>query len=452
MARGDDIFFECYYAPFHKDFKHRMYSVSKSFVSVAIGFCEQEGLLSLDDPMLKYFPEYAVEGAPNATLREMLMMETAEETMVKNWFQTVEDDRVACYFKPYVKKYPHTLFSYDSSGSYMLGVIVERVTGKPFLAYLQEKVLNGIGFSKDAYCLQAPGGYSWGDSGVMCTARDLMLFARFVLNKGSWQGKQYLNRAYLEAATSMQVSNGDYGFAAHDANGYGYQFWGAPEGCFSMLGMGNQVALCDPTRDFIFVINSDNQGNDHGYEQIFFALYEEIIPHLGKPLLPDAKAAECLAALSADRKLFYLPGAEHSNFTELIDGKVYWCEENPMGIEWLQLTFERDEGVLHYKNAQGEKAICFGFGKNVFGKFPEQGYADLVGTVFEKGHYYDCAASADWVEPQKLRIRVQIIDKYFGNLAIVIGFRDAERLSVRMRKKAEDFLDKYSGILNATLQ
>ena len=67
MARGKDIFFECYYAPFHKDFKHRMYSVSKSFVSVAVGFCEQEGLLSLDDPMLKYFPAYAGEGAPNAT-------------------------------------------------------------------------------------------------------------------------------------------------------------------------------------------------------------------------------------------------------------------------------------------------------------------------------------------------------------------------------------------------
>ena len=135
--------------------------------------------------------------------------------------------------------------------------------------------------------------------------------------------------------------------------------------------------------------------------------------------------------------------------TEKIDGVVYRCEENRMGIAWLRLTFDRDEGVLYYKNAQGEKKIRFGFGKNVFGKFPQEGYADLVGTVPTKGHYYDCAASADWVEPQKLRIRVQIIDKYFGNLAIVIGFRDAAHLSLRMRKKAEHFLDEYNGILNA---
>ena len=449
MARGNDIFLECYYAPFHKDFKHRMYSVSKSFVSVAVGFCEQEGLLSLDDPMLKYFPEYASEQAPNATIREMLMMESAEETAVKSWFNTVTDDRVACYFTPYVKKYPHTLFSYDSAGSYMLGVIVEKVTGKPFLRYLQEKVLDGIGFSKDAYCLQAPGGYSWGDSGVMCTAKDLMLFARFVLNKGSWAGKQILNRDYLEAATAVQVSTGDYGFAAHDACGYGYQFWGAPKGCFAMLGMGNQVALCDPVHDFIFVINSDNQGNDHGYEQIFYALYEEIIPHLGAPLAADDAALSALTAQTAALKLFALTGATRSDFAEKIDGVAYRCEENRMGIEWLRLTFDRDEGVLYYKNAQGEKKIRFGFGKNVFGKFPQEGYADLVGMVPTKGHYYDCAASADWVEPQKLRIRVQIIDKYFGNLAIVIGFRDAAHLSLRMRKRAEHFLDEYNGILNA---
>ena len=55
MAKGDNIFFEKYWGPFHKDFLHRMYSVSKSFVSVAIGFLEQEGLISLDDKYSLFF-------------------------------------------------------------------------------------------------------------------------------------------------------------------------------------------------------------------------------------------------------------------------------------------------------------------------------------------------------------------------------------------------------------
>ena len=54
MARGDHIFAECYYAPFDKDFKHRMYSTSKSFVGVAIGLCEEDGLISLDDKLVDY--------------------------------------------------------------------------------------------------------------------------------------------------------------------------------------------------------------------------------------------------------------------------------------------------------------------------------------------------------------------------------------------------------------
>jgi CubicO group peptidase (beta-lactamase class C family) len=57
MAKGDSIFFEKYWKPFNADFLHRMYSVSKSFVSIAIGFLIQDGKISIDDDMEKYFSE-----------------------------------------------------------------------------------------------------------------------------------------------------------------------------------------------------------------------------------------------------------------------------------------------------------------------------------------------------------------------------------------------------------
>ena len=43
----------------------------------------------------------------------------------------------------------------------------------------------------------------------------------------------------------------------------------------------------------------------------------------------------------------------------------------------------------------------------------------------------------------------RLVDKYFGNLAIVFGFRDENTASVRMSKKAEAFLDEYEGVMNA---
>ena len=456
MARGDEIFAECYYKPFDKDFKHRMYSVSKTFVSVAVGFCVQDGLISLDDKMIKYFPEY-VEDTPDkkicsATIRDMLKMESSVENEGVWWFGTGTKDRIECYFRVNGDKYPGTLFRYDSPGSYMLGVIVEKVTGKKFLKYLQEKVLDDIGFSKDAYCLEAPGGYSFGDSGVMCTTKDLLLFARFVLNKGTWKGKRYLNEEYLTEATTTSVANdvSAYGFELCNAHGYGYQIWGAPNGCFAMLGMGVQVALCDPKHDFVFAINSDNQGNPLAYEPVFEALYGSVIANLeDSPLPENEEARKMLESSLAKKELFFLNGEKESDFSSEINGKTFVCDPNRMGFKWLRFEFGESCGTLHYENTQGVKAIKFGFGYNEFQKFPQENYSDMIATYPEAGHMYDCACSADWQEEKKLRLRVQIIDKYFGNLAMVFGFADADTLSARFYKVAEAFLNEYEGLMNA---
>lgn len=452
LCRGDSIFSECYYAPFDKDFKHRMYSTTKSFVSIAVGFCEQDGLLSLDDPMSKYFPEYKdAEFQHSATIREMLQMRTGREAGVP-WFSAHNGDRASTYYLKGEQKFPNTLFAYDSPASYMLCVIVEKLTGKPFLEYLKEKFLNDTGFSPDAYCLQCPGGYSWGDSGILCTSQDLLRFARFVLNGGTWNGKRYLNEEYIKKATYMTDGVTDsYGFHdTHRIYGYGYQFWGAPNGCFATKGMGNQISLCDPEHDFIFVITSCNEGNPLAYEQIYRALFNNVINKLSDTPLPeDPEAKAELDAYIAQEKLFCLPGNPESALSEKVSGKVFTCEENETGIRWFRLDFNGDEGTFTYENAQGEKKITFGFGHNVFHKFPQEGYSDMVGGVVCPGNYYDAAFSADWPAPYTLRLRVQIIDKYFGNLAILFSFRDENTVSVRMEKTAEHFLEEYKGTIRA---
>ena len=451
LSRGDSFFSEHYFAPFHREFLHRMYSTSKSFVAIAIGFCLQDGLLQLDDPLSKFFPECNTNNH-TGTIREFLQMTSAVEKGI-NWFTNCPEDRAAFYFNNSQQKLPGTLFAYDSSGSFMLDAVVERVTGKPFLKYLQEKVLDDIGFSKDAYCLTCPGGHSWGDSGILCTARDLWLFARFILNGGTWNGKRYLNEDFIRAATSPLVPTGNYGFRnLYGTEGYGYQFWCAADGCFATRGMGIQVSFCDPKHDFIFVINSDNQGNQLAYYQVFRALYSHILPNLGDPMPDDPAAKAQLDAYLAGQKLFCLPDSPTSPLAEKVAGKRFRCSENPMGIRWFKLEFSGNEGSFSYENAQGEKTMPFGFGHNVFAKFPEEGYSDLVGTVPCPGNQYDAAFSADWMAENTLRLRVQIIDKYFGNLGILFGFRDENNVTVRMDKTAEYFLKEYAGLLTAAAE
>ena len=213
IARGDSIIYEKYWAPFNADFLHRMYSVSKSFVSIAIGFAEQDGLLALDDPMIKHFPEelnnQKDDNLKNQTVRDMLMMCTAKGN--PRGLDSKVSDRVRFYFENNfsVSRPSGKLFEYDTTGCFVLGALVERLTGMKLMDYLRMKLFDKIGVSKEAYCLESAGGHSWGDSAVMCTAKDLLLVARFCLNKGKWNGKQLLNEKYITDAVSKQVDKSE---------------------------------------------------------------------------------------------------------------------------------------------------------------------------------------------------------------------------------------------------
>ena len=143
FMRGEKIFAEGYWKPFHKDFCHRQYSQTKSFVGVAIGLLEEEGKLSLDDKIVDYFPE-KIDGEAQAylkeqTIREMLMMKTAGRPSA--WFFSGNPDRTHHYFNDKRNLHPsNTIWAYDSAGSQVLCALVEKLAKKPLLAYLKEKL------------------------------------------------------------------------------------------------------------------------------------------------------------------------------------------------------------------------------------------------------------------------------------------------------------------------
>lgn len=452
IARGEDIVYEKYWDPFGPDYLHRQYSVSKSFVSLAVGFAEQDGLLSLDEPMIKHFPE-ELENQPdenlrNQTVRHMLMMCTAKGGGRGPTPETT--DRVRHYFEnDSMRSCPSgKLFDYDSPGSFILGALVERLTGKPFMEYLREKMFDKIGVSKEAYCLKSAGGHSWGDSAVLCTARDLLLVARFCLNNGAWNGEQILNKDYVIAATSKQVDNNIQNRVSLSNFGYGYLFWRTYDNSYFMNGMGCQFAICVPDKDIIMIYNGDNQGLDDAKEIVIGNFFRHIVRTAEENAIQENPGM--LAQLtSAKFKLRAAKGNAENDFAEKINGKVFVANENPMGITKFSLHFGKGKGTFQYTNAQGDKEFDFGICENVFGHFPQEGYGNEVTMQPTSGYLYKCAASAAWTDPQKLYMNVQIIDKYFGRLHIVFGFADENNVAVQMMKTAEYFLDEYEGWLGA---
>ena len=448
LMRGGKIIYEAYWKPFNKDFKHRMYSVTKSFVAIAIGFLEQEGKLSLDDKISKYFLDELKDqpdlNMHNQTIRHMLIMSTAKAE--RNWFEAKPKDRVRFYFEnDRIGSRPSgTLYQYDSSGSFVLAALVERISGMSLMDFLRNRLFDKIGVSKDAYCLTCPGGHSWGDSALICTPRDLLLVAQFVMSKGKWNGEQILNERFVTEATSMQIPNTILNDDEFNTQGYGYLIWRTLDNSFFFNGMGCQFAICVPDKDIILIYNADNQGKDYAKKIVIENFFNLIARTAVDEELPENQiSAKELEDYSNELKLLTTYGENQSKILEKINNKTYLLNENPMGIKTLRFKFCENRGIIYYTNEQGDKELEFGIGENVFTFFPQDGYSDKIATVPGNRHYA-CAVSGSWIDENHLAIKVQVIDTYFGVLDMHFSFRD-NLIGVQMVKAAEDFFGEYQG-------
>ncbi len=452
IAKDDSIVFEKYYEPFTKDYMHRMYSISKSIIALGIGFLEQDNIISLNDKILKYFPDESKNQKDsnfrNQTIRDMLTMATAK--IERYWFDYNIEDRVRFYFENdnVSSRPPGTIFQYDSSAAFILCALIERLTGQAFMDYMRKKLFDKIGVSKSAYCLKCPGGHSWGDSGIICTPTDILLISKFILNKGIWNGKQILNEEFLKTATSKLIDTDENGYNDYDSQGYGYFIWKYYGDAFFMNGMGCQFALCYPTKNIIFIYNGDNQGKQSAKKIILDGFHSIIAEKAGNPIKNADFDYSELIEYSSKLKLSVSRGKIFSECAERINNKIFIVSKNNMHFEKFSISFIGDLGVFNYTKDGDDKKIFFGLGKNEFGLFPEFGYSDDIGGKYAEGNQYRYAASGSWIEENKLNIKVQIIDKYFGQLNIVIGFKDRSA-GLYINKAAENFLNEYNGYAGA---
>ena len=447
LLRKGQIAAEGYWAPYTADSMHRMYSISKSFVALAIGLMIDEGKIKLDDPIVKFFEDKAHQNIhpyiAETTIRDLLMMATPHSHTT---YTPQDKDWAATFFNKQPTHPPGTIFHYNTAATVILNTIVERISGVPFLEYMRDKLLDPIGFSKDAWCIKTPEGTSWGGSGVICTLRDMAKLAYVCMNKGRWNGKQLISEEYITEATSKQIDNSIQG-----SQGYGYQIWREKYNGFSFRGMGSQFALCFPDKELLFACISDTQGSETERPSIPDVFFDEIYSKIVDSQLPcDEQAYARLKEKIENLKILPQRGNLTSPFVEKVNSKWYRLNDNPMKIRRMRLIFDGDEGTWEYENATGHHKLKFGIGKTVQDSFPEKHYfGEKIGTPW--GRSYDCLSSAAWVEEHKLNMLVYITDIYLGSLKITFSFKGNE-IAVYMTKAAEWFLDEYSGFAGGILE
>ncbi len=340
------------WAPYRLGDAHRMFSVSKSVTSLAIGFLLQEGRLSLDDRAVDLLPESVATCRDPLlaalTVRQILTMTTGQE--VDPIFTLGEDGHTWAegFFRTSCVEAPGRTFRYNSTATYVLSAIVQKRSGQRLTDYLQERLFGPLGFGPVDSDL-SPEGICAGGWGLFLRVGEAARIGHLLLRKGVHEGARLLSETYLDAATSWKVDVNIPPLASQP--GYGYQFWLSPDGAYRAEGAFGQLIVVMPDRDAVLA----GTNGFHDVPRYLEALWELRAKMESGPLPEDPEARGELAARLDGLRYAIREGSPASAMESLVSGNRYRLSKNGFGYDSLRLSFapsgctmilESDRGIF----------------------------------------------------------------------------------------------------------
>lgn len=234
-----------------EDKKENVYSVSKSFTSIAIGILIDRGLINLEDYVLFYFVDDLKKydpGYEKLKLKHLLTM-TVGQASDRYYGLSDQHNPLEIFFNTPLAHEPGQAFLYSNFTSLILSIIVTKITGKTLNDFLDVELYQKIGL-KDIYWKTFKE-YSLGCTGLFLSVKDMARFGLLLLNDGMWDGRQIISKEYLKQATSRQVITKDES-NPDDKDGYGYQFWMNECGDYKAAGLFNQLIIINKEFNLVF--------------------------------------------------------------------------------------------------------------------------------------------------------------------------------------------------------
>ncbi|MDT5271638.1 MAG: hypothetical protein QOH49_3824 [Acidobacteriota bacterium] len=365
LVRHGHVVAEGWWGPYDARTPHVLYSLSKSFTSTAVGLTVAEGKLSLDDEVLKFFPEDApAEPSQNLRsmrIRDLLRMSSGNQTEapILSWDGQDPSMRDASWVRRFlahpVPFKPGTHFLYNSPATYMLSAIVQKVTGATVLEYLRPRLFDPLGFENPVW-VASPQGVSAGAYGLSLRTEELARFGQLYLQKGMWDGRQLIPSSWVEEATARQTSNGSAPKSDWD-QGYGYQFWRSRHG-YRGDGAFGQFCIVVPELDTVVTINSGVRD----MQRVMNLVWDKLLPEMKPGRLPeDAAARQRLEAKLKGLTVRFQTGLNTSTLAAKVSGRWYEFPENDRGIKALALDFNGSTPALVVRTTAGETRTPVGF-------------------------------------------------------------------------------------------
>jgi hypothetical protein len=413
LVRHGNVVAEGWWKPFQSGYKHTLYSLSKSFTSSAIGFLVNEGKVSVEDPVVKFFPN-DLPSTPSENLKAMkikhlLTMNTGHnadtlppmrDTTTQSWVKT--------FLAQPVEHEPSTFFLYNTGATYMLGAILHQVTGQLLEDYLRPRLMAPLGIT-DYDWEKSPDGLNTAGYGLRVTTEDIAKFGQFYLQKGKWNGKQLLSESWIDTATSKltESQKGDNDWS----QGYGYQFWRCKPGFYRGDGAFGQYCIVMPEQDAVLAINSES----FDMQKSMNVAYETLLPALKKAALPEKPTEWNALKTELSALALSVPkGSKTSPLHAKYSNKFFQIQPNPFGIAKIGLGLFEDAGVLRIgeTNSDDFKKIGFGWENWQVSKVAPRNYfpVNARGAVPSK-----VAATGTWINENTLQINLKYVEAIHGD-------------------------------------
>lgn len=268
-------------------------SVTKSFLSTVVGLAFQKGFIaSLDDKVVQYMPPievyqntndivtnvlerksfiYPFESQHNQKITWNHMLRQISDWEGELWGKPDWADRPADKFEEWSlnKRYePGTHYKYNDTRVNALALATTAVLHKPIPEVLRQEIMNPIGASNtwlwtgyknawivlDGQLIQSVSGGGHFGGGIFMNAFDMGRFGLLTLRKGNWNGKQLIQEAWIQKATTPTLANNQYGFMNYFLNTNRSLYPSAPATAYAHIGNGTNMIYIDSENDIVAVV------------------------------------------------------------------------------------------------------------------------------------------------------------------------------------------------------
>jgi CubicO group peptidase (beta-lactamase class C family) len=306
VIRHGVLVMEAYVHPFNSQTPHNIYSVTKSITSTLVGIAAGDGLIDIYQPVRTYFPDVTVDDDWKDYIRveHLLAMtsgiewtEPLHSGLNDLWGIHESDDPAQYFFSPAIVTEPGTAFNYNSGGSHLLSMLVQKVSGRPAAEFASERLFAPLHIHETSWKNDFTG-HTQGGTGLEMLPIDMAKIGQTMLDGGVWQGQQVVPAEWVVEATRKHSSS-------TPGTDYGFQWWLRPKGDYYALGWGGQQIHVFPEQDMVVVFTAGVSGNAILHEDLIDSYLLTAVKS-DEPLSQDKQGQERLSnaidALAAPRE------------------------------------------------------------------------------------------------------------------------------------------------------